>query len=115
MYGIMPYIKSMAAAQNKPARTTQAEASRSARLEARITVDQKAQIERAAAYAGRSVTDFVVGAISAAAEAVIQEQELIRLSRAESKAFVAALLKPTAPNAELKKAARRYRKSVASR
>lgn len=96
----------MATAQDK---------SRSARLEARITADQKALIERAAAYAGRSVTDFVVGAISAAAQAVIQEQELIRLNRAESKAFVSALLKPAAPNAALRRAARKYRKSVTSR
>jgi len=88
---------------------------RSSRLEARITADQKALIEKAARYSGQSVTDFVVGALSSAAQAVIQEQELIRLNRAESEAFVAALLKPPAPNAALKKAWRKYCKTVISR
>lgn len=88
---------------------------RSARLEARISESQKALIERAAAYEGRSVTDFVVSTLAAAADSVIREHELARLTQTQSQAFVEALLHPKAPNAALRRAARQHRQSVESR
>src|SRR5438046_8752493 len=89
--------------------------SRSARLETRITEEQKALIERAAAYEGRTVSDFVVSTVASAAEAIVHEHEIIRLNRAQSVAFVEALLNPPAPNAALRKAARRHDRLVESR
>jgi uncharacterized protein (DUF1778 family) len=89
--------------------------SRSARLETRITEEQKALIERAAAYEGRTVSDFVVSTVASAAEAIVHEHEIIRLNRAQSVAFVEALLSPPAPNAALRKAARRHDRLVESR
>lgn len=88
---------------------------RSARLEARISAPQKALIERAAAYEGRTVSDFVVSTVASAAEAIVHEHEIIRLNRAQSLAFVEALLNPPAPNAALRKAARRHDRLVESR
>jgi uncharacterized protein (DUF1778 family) len=90
-------------------------ASRRARLEARITEAQKALIERAAAYEGRTVSDFVVSTLASAAETVINDHEIIRLNAAQSLAFVKALLNPPAPNAALRRAARKYLRTVESR
>jgi uncharacterized protein (DUF1778 family) len=92
-----------------------ASSGKAARLEARISEQQKALIERAAAYEGRSVTDFVVHAVSEAAMTVVQARELLRLNQAQSRAFVKRLLEPSEPNAALRAAARKYRRSVAKR
>jgi uncharacterized protein (DUF1778 family) len=84
-------------------------------LEARITTAQKALIERAAAYEGRTVTDFIASTLAAAAKSVVEDHEVIRLSSAESLAFVKKLLNPSPPNAALIKAYRKYKRSVESR
>ena len=83
--------------------------SRSARLEARISVEQKTVLQRAATLSGRTLSEFVVASAQDAASRVIQEHETIRLSRAEQIAFVSALLKPPAANARLRRAAAAYR------
>jgi uncharacterized protein (DUF1778 family) len=83
---------------------------RSARLEARITADQKALFQRAAALTGRSLTDFVVSSAQEIAARLVREQQVMALSDRDRKAFVAALLKPTGPGPRLRKAARQYNK-----
>ena len=85
---------------------------RAARLEARMTTDQKALLQHAAALSGRTLSEFVVASAQEAAARVIQEHETIRLSRSEQVAFVTALLKPLAPNARLRKAAEKYRQQT---
>jgi uncharacterized protein (DUF1778 family) len=72
-------------------------------------------IERAAAYEGRTVTDFVLSTLSSAAKAVIEEHEIIRLNAEQSLAFIKKLLNPPAPNAALLKAYRKYKRTVQSR
>ena len=86
--------------------------SRSARLEARISVEQKTVLQRAATLSGRTLSEFVVASAQDAATRVIQEHETIHLSRAEQIAFVSALLKPPAANARLRQAAAAYRKQM---
>ena len=86
--------------------------SRAARLEARISVEQKARLQQAAALSGRTLSEFVVASAQEAASRVIQEHETIRLSRSEQVAFVTALLKPPAPNARLRRAAALYRNQM---
>ena len=86
--------------------------SRSARLEARISVEQKTVLQRAATLSGRTLSEFVVASAQDAARRVIQEHETIRLSRAEQIAFVSALLKPPAANARLRRAAAAYREQM---
>jgi len=81
---------------------------RSARLEARITAEQKALFQRAAALAGRSLTDFVVSSVQEIAARLVREEQVMTLSDRDRKAFVAALLKPTGPGPRLRKAARHY-------
>ena len=86
--------------------------SRGARLEARISVEQKALLQQAAALSGRTLSEFVVVSAQEAANRVIQDHETIRLSRTEQIAFVTALLNPSPPNERLRQAAAAYRKQM---
>jgi uncharacterized protein (DUF1778 family) len=81
---------------------------RDERLEARISRDQKALFQRAAALQGRTLTDFVVASVHDAAIRAIEEMRTIRLNVEESRAFAEALLNPREPTARLKAAADRY-------
>jgi uncharacterized protein (DUF1778 family) len=96
--------------QTHPPVTT--DPSRAARLEARLSVEQKAVLQQAAALSGRTLSEFVVASAQEAATKVIQEHETIRLSRAEQIAFVTALLDPPAPNERLRQAAAAYRQQT---
>ncbi len=86
--------------------------SRGARLEARISAEQKAVLQQAAALSGRTLSEFVVASAQEAANRVIQDHETIRLSRAEQIEFVSALLNPPPPNTRLREAAAAYRKQM---
>ncbi|MCA9425379.1 MAG: DUF1778 domain-containing protein [Candidatus Omnitrophica bacterium] len=85
---------------------------RSERLEARATRDQKALLKQAADIQGRSLSDFVVQAASDAAKKVVEEQQIIKLTKEEQEGFVKALLNPPKPGPRLRAAARRYRKAM---
>lgn len=80
---------------------------KSERLEARVTPEQKALFQRAADLAGRSLTDFIVSSLQAAAEEAVRTHH-IRLTAEESAAFAAALLDPPPPNARLRAALDRH-------
>lgn len=84
-----------------------------ARLEIRVTAEQKELIEQAAAVNGRSTTDFVVSVVQEAANRTLREYERMSLTRRDSEAFVRALIDAPAPSSHLKAAARRYKRSVA--
>lgn len=88
---------------------------KSARIETRVSAEQKAMIERAAAYAGRTVSEFVLGNVEKAAKAVIDEHEKVKLDREQSQALVEFLLAPASPNKKLRTAARDHGKRVTSR
>jgi uncharacterized protein (DUF1778 family) len=79
------------------------------RLEARISPEQKALFQRAADLSGRSLTDFVVSSVQAAAEEAIERHQIIRLSARDSLIFAEAILNPPEPNENLRAAAARYR------
>jgi len=83
---------------------------RDQRLEARVTPDQKALIERAACVQGRTVTDFVVSALQKAAKQAIADHTVWKLTQEQQKVFIGALTKPPAPNQKLQDAYKRYRK-----
>jgi uncharacterized protein (DUF1778 family) len=82
---------------------------RGERLEARVTAEQKALIERAAALQGRTVTDFVLTSVQAAARQAIEDHQQLELSVRDSEAFVDALLNPKPVNERLRETVRRYR------
>ena len=85
---------------------------RGARLEARITAEQKVVLQQAAALSGRTLSEFVVASAQEAAARIIREHETLRLSRAEQIAFVTALLDPPAPGDRLREAAAAYRRQT---
>lgn len=100
-YGILPYLLQIMAIQ-----TT----SSTARLEARLPNDVHAMLKRAAEIEGRTLTDFVVAAASAAARKTIEDTEMIRLSVADQERFAEALINPPPLTPALKRAATRHRK-----
>ena len=85
---------------------------KTARLEARVSVDEKKLFQHAAALQGRSLTEFLVSCAHEAAKKTLQEHEIMALSARDRKAFVSALLKPPAPGKRLKKAAKRYKDTM---
>lgn len=88
---------------------------KSARLETRVSPEQKDLIERAAAYSGRTVSDFVVTHVEVAAKKVVEEYARIHLDKEQSRTLVAALLSPKRPNKKLQSAFAEHRKRVESR
>jgi uncharacterized protein (DUF1778 family) len=93
-------------------KVNKAAAAKSERLEARVTVHQKALYARAAELSGRSFTDFIIAALNEAAARAVRDHEVMTLSAKDSAAFAAALLRPAAPGKRLRKAAERYRKAA---
>ncbi|MBS0174998.1 MAG: DUF1778 domain-containing protein [Nitrospira sp.] len=81
-----------------PAATT------TARLEARISTDLHSMLKRAAELEGRTMTDFVVAAVQAAAQRAIEQAEIIRLSLADQECFAQALMSPPKPSPALERA-----------
>lgn len=82
--------------------------SRMEHLEARVSRDQKALIERASALLGLTVGEFISSNLQEAAVRTIKDSELIRLSAEESRSFANALRRHRPANAKLGQAARKY-------
>ena len=65
----------------------------------RCNTHARALLDRAAAYAHLSVSEFVLSHALASAEEVIQQQETITLKPEDFAAFLAMLDAPATPNA----------------
>lgn len=76
-----------------------------ARLEARITPETKALLQKAADLEGRTLTDFVISSVQAEALRVIERHQTLKLSMSDAESFVDAILNPPQPNDALKAAA----------
>lgn len=83
-----------------------------ARLEARITPETKALLQKAADLEGRTLTDFVIASVHAEALRVIERHQILKLSMGDDEAFVDALLNPPQPNDAIKAAAIRYKQVI---
>jgi uncharacterized protein (DUF1778 family) len=83
-----------------------------ARLEARLSQETKALVQKAADLEGRTLTDFVISSVQAAAYKVIEQHQTLKLSLEDSEAFVNAVLNPPQPKEALKSAALRYKKTI---
>lgn len=82
------------------------------RLEARVSVDQKQLFQHAADLLGWSLTDFTIKSLQEKARQVIQEYEIMQMSRNDQDAFVQAVFNPPKPNRALLEAASRHSKEV---
>jgi uncharacterized protein (DUF1778 family) len=87
--------------------------SKSERLEARLSREQKELLQWAADLEGRSLTDFVVSHAQNAALQTISEHTTIKLSRADSITFAESLQSPPelSDDAPLARAISRYKQS----
>jgi uncharacterized protein (DUF1778 family) len=83
-----------------------------ARLEARVSQETKALLQKAADLEGRTLTDFVSASAQAEAKRVIEQYQILKLSVEESEAFAYALLNPAKPNDALQAAALRYKQVI---
>lgn len=94
---------------DQEADTTMSDAAKTARLEARLTDEQKALIQHAADLTSRSLTEFIVSSAQEVAARTVREHEVLTLSGRDRQAFINALLKPSSPNRRLRQAASRYK------
>jgi uncharacterized protein (DUF1778 family) len=78
--------------------------SATARLDLRLSARDRERIDRAAALAGLPLAAFVRTAVLREADRTVAAESVAMLSQAESKRFLAALSRPFAPNAALRKA-----------
>ncbi len=76
-------------------------APREARLEIRLSQEQKALVIRAAVARGGTVAEFVRQAVQDAAMKTVSELEVLRLCAEDQEAFVAALLVSREPSATI--------------
>ncbi len=81
-----------------------------ARLDFRLARAQKELIEDAASLLVQSVSDFAIHALVEKAMKITQRTGVRTVSKRDWEALVKLLDSPPAPNAALKKAARRYKK-----
>jgi uncharacterized protein (DUF1778 family) len=93
----------------EPVLKSAAARARPERLEARLSSEQKALIEHAAALQGLSVTDFVLTSVQDAARLTIENHQRLDLSLRDGKVFVEALLNPQPVDDRLRETIRRYR------
>jgi len=67
---------------------------KNARLEFRVTAEQKEAIEEAAAIEGRTVTDFSASALVERAQEVIQRERRLRVDAIRFDAFLEVMDRP---------------------
>ncbi|GHT98013.1 hypothetical protein AGMMS49960_00240 [Betaproteobacteria bacterium] len=85
---------------------------RNARLDARVSSEQKGFFMHAANLSGRTLSEFVIDSAQEAADRIVREHEIVRLSREEQIAFVSALLDPPEVSELLRRAVADYRRKV---
>ncbi|MBE9168389.1 DUF1778 domain-containing protein [Pleurocapsales cyanobacterium LEGE 06147] len=73
-------------------------AKKTARLEARVTQEQKKEIETAAYLRGQTITEFVVSVLAEASLETIKKYEVLELTERDRACFIDALLNSSAPN-----------------
>ncbi|MDR1710077.1 MAG: DUF1778 domain-containing protein [Candidatus Accumulibacter sp.] len=72
------------------------------RITARVPLAVQKTLETAASLTGATLNQFVVQTALREAERIIEQERVIRLSRRDTEAFLAALDRPPPPNAALK-------------
>jgi uncharacterized protein (DUF1778 family) len=82
-----------------------------ARIEARVSIEAKALIQKAVDIEGGTLTDFISKSAQIAAQNVIESHQTLKLGIEDSRAFVDAILNPKEPNEALKNAVKRYKET----
>lgn len=84
-------------------------ATRTARVQMRLSGEQKRLLEQAAAIRGQDFTSFALGALLKEADDVVAKHHVTTLSQRDFREFVKLLEHPPRPNAALKAAFRRLK------
>ncbi len=82
------------------------------RMHIRLDSLSKQKLERAATYAHKSLSEFVLGQALHAADEVIHEHETLTLNEADWEVFLDALENPPKPNTKFKQAFAEHKKRV---
>jgi uncharacterized protein (DUF1778 family) len=82
---------------------------KNARLEARVTEEQKQLMERAAFLRGQNLTEFMVSVLAEAATQTIKDRELLELTERDRATFAEALLNPPTPSEQAQADAQWYK------
>lgn len=85
---------------------------KNARLEARVTAEQKQLMERAAGLRGQNLTEFMVAVLAEAATRIVKDSELIELTNRDRQVFAEALLNPSHPSEQAFADAQWYRQMM---
>jgi uncharacterized protein (DUF1778 family) len=85
------------------------------RLEARLPKRVYALLKRAAQLKGSTLSEFVVAAAHEAAQRVIENDGILRLSREDQIRFAEALIDPPKPKDALRRAKRLHNENVEMR
>jgi uncharacterized protein (DUF1778 family) len=85
---------------------------KSERLEVRVSPDEKATVETAAAISGLSISAYLRSRLLEQAQAEILDQQNLVLSRQDWALFAAALDNPPPANAALQQAMTEYRQTT---
>lgn len=85
------------------------------RLEARIPVHILDQMQRAAKLRGMTLTAYLIATAGEDARRVVEDADIMRLSREDQIRFAEALINPPEPNAKLLQAAKRHAELFKSR
>jgi uncharacterized protein (DUF1778 family) len=88
------------------------ETTKQERMHIRLDALSKLKLERASAYAQKSLSDFVLGQALHAADEVIHEHENLTLDQADWEIFLDALEHPPKANTKLKYAFAEHKKRV---
>ena len=81
------------------------------RIGARVPVEVFETLHRAAELCGATLNQFLVQSCLKEAQAVIEREQMLKLSRRDSRQLLNLLDSPPAPNAALRAAQARYKKS----
>jgi uncharacterized protein (DUF1778 family) len=87
-------------------------AHRQERISLRVSPRAKQKLERAAAYAEKTLTDFVLDVALQTADSLVRQKEVIALNPDEWERFEKLLLNPPEPNRRLKKAFAEHARTV---
>lgn len=88
------------------------ETAKQERMHIRLDTVSKQKLERAAAYAHKSLSEFVLGQALHAANEVIHEHETIVLDENDWGVFLDALDNPAKPNTKLRQAYAEHQRRV---
>lgn len=87
-------------------------AAKTERISARVSENVYETLTRGAALVGSTVNQFLVQSALERAQAVIEEQSIIRLSGESAKMFFDAIENPPAPNEKLRAAFRAHKERL---